>query len=234
MPAPPPKHTTAAPSGLASPAPRRMIQVLAERFPALFCTSPVKPLGRGIHSQLLEAIGHEFSSEAIQKALDTYVRWDTYRHAIAKGGATYNLHGEVVGQVSERNSRRAQAVPPERHRERAFVHAVRKGTPWDDSMHARLLQVLAASGMAPSEFARIHQLPVHVIVREHAAAVHARTGDVDRELVREFEASDLIPSRFAKSKGISQRQLRRWVRVVEEERAASAGAQQTQMSRSAP
>lgn len=233
MPTPPPSLPTATPSGLECPTPRRMIRILAERYPALFCTSPVKPLGRGILSQLLAAIGHEFSPKAIQRALDTYVRWDTYQHALAKGGATYNLNGEVVGQVSERDSRRAQAFPPERHRERAFVHAVRQGTPWDDSMHARLLQVLAARGMAPSEFARTHQLPAHVIVREHAAAMHARTGDVDRELVREFEASDLIYSRFAKSKGISQRQLRRWVRVVEEERAASAGAQQTQMSSSA-
>jgi hypothetical protein len=206
---------------------------LAERFPAVFCTAPVKPLGKGIHSQLVAAIGHEFSSDAIQRALDTYVRWDTYRQALARGGATYNLNGEVVGEVSERTSRRAQAYPPDRHRERALVHAVRQGTPWDTSMHARLLQVLAANGMDPSEFARIHQLPVHEIVREHAAALHARTGDVDRELVREFEASDLIPSRFAKSKGISQRQLRRWVRVVEEERAALAGAQRAQMSRSA-
>jgi hypothetical protein len=233
MPTPALPPTTATPRANRDPTPRRLLQILAERFPAVFCTTPVKPLGKGIHSQLVAAIGHEFSSDAIQKALDTYVRWDTYLQALARGGATYNLDGEVVGEVSERTSRRARAYPPERHRELAFVHAVRQGTPWDDSMRARLLQVLAANGMAPSEFARVHQLPVHDIVREHAAALHARTGDVDREMVREFEASDLIPSRFARSKGISQRQLRRWMKVVEEERAASAAGQQPQMSRSA-
>ncbi|HDU8566422.1 TPA: ProQ/FinO family protein [Morganella morganii] len=92
---------------------RKEAKALLEGFWGnVFNFSNPKPLKTGIEEDLLdasEALGLPFDGDVIKRALSAYVYNLRYFHALAKGGARYDLQGQKSGEVTEEERLEAKA-----------------------------------------------------------------------------------------------------------------------------
>ncbi|EHP9638470.1 ProQ/FinO family protein [Escherichia coli] len=83
---------------------RRRINLIAEYWPELFNTDPVKPVKPGvIHDMLQDAKARELVTGhgVLRGALTSYIHSTRYLKAIIAGGPRYGLNGQPCGEVTE-------------------------------------------------------------------------------------------------------------------------------------
>jgi sRNA-binding protein len=81
---------------------KRVISLVAERFPAAFVAdkgAPHRPLKVGVHADLL-ATGL-LTPREVRNALVVYTGRLQYQRAVAAGGARFDLGGNVAGEVTQ-------------------------------------------------------------------------------------------------------------------------------------
>ncbi|PSY93669.1 prop effector [Escherichia coli] len=82
---------------------RRRINRLAEYWPELFNTDPVKPVKPGvIHDMLQDAKARKLpmGTGTLRAALISYIHTTRYLRAVIAGGERYDLKGQPCGEVT--------------------------------------------------------------------------------------------------------------------------------------
>lgn len=95
---------------------RESLAVFAERFPACFTPGKPVPLAIGINKQICAAL--TISEQHCRAALARWTSRPSYLHALAAGGARFNLDGSEAGTIAEdHRTGAALRVKPGKHAE---------------------------------------------------------------------------------------------------------------------
>ncbi|EKL9591391.1 ProQ/FinO family protein [Escherichia coli] len=95
----------------------RRINRLAEYWPELFNTDPVKPVKPGvIHDMLQDAKARKLSmgTGTLRAALISYIHTTRYLRAVIAGGERYDLKGQPCGEVTPDEKAAARGILKQR------------------------------------------------------------------------------------------------------------------------
>lgn len=107
--------------------PKALLADLRARFPVL---AEFRPLKIGIHLDVRAALqGEGIANIRIARALHFHAGHGLYLKALANGGPRYNLAGDVDGEVSEDQQKRAAEQLKERHQAKPPKKRKRKPPP---------------------------------------------------------------------------------------------------------